>query len=431
MRTVAIVAPHFVPSNLASVHRARLLAQHLEDFGWRPIIVTTDSRHYEEAPDGGLTGLVDPSLEIIRTGALPVRPLRFVGDIGIRALPWHYQALKKLRRERRADFVLITVPSFFSALLGPMLWRQAPLPYGIDYIDPWVHPWPGADVRFSKAWASYRLGAFCEPRCVRHASLISGVAPGYFEGVLERNPALRQTCVTAAMPYGFSTRDFEAVRQSPEPLSEFAAGDGNFHLVYAGALLPKARSVLERLLQGVALLRSQGGEGQRLRLHFIGTGSSPTDPQGFNVLPLAEKLELTGIVTEHPHRMAYLRVLNHLVSAGGVLVLGSTEPHYTPSKVFQAVQARRPVLAFLHRDSTAVDVLEQARAGQAVRLTESDLPTPECVAQSLAAVMSTQNYDPTKVDWQRFEAFSARRSASVLAEAMDEAMARFNNRYKP
>src|SRR4051812_38334761 len=100
-RTVALVAAHFPPSNLAGVHRARLLSQHLEEFGWQPIIVTTHWRHYEEALDWGLVSLINPAVEIIRTAAFPTRPLRIVGDIGVRALPWHFAAVQKLRKEQR------------------------------------------------------------------------------------------------------------------------------------------------------------------------------------------------------------------------------------------------------------------------------------------------------------------------------------------
>jgi hypothetical protein len=114
-RNAILIAGHFPPSNLASVHRARLLAQHLSEFVWRPIIVTTHWRHYEEALDWGLASLLDPGLKIIRTPTAPTRPVRVVGDIGIRALPWHLAALRRLRRERRIDFIHITVPSFYSA----------------------------------------------------------------------------------------------------------------------------------------------------------------------------------------------------------------------------------------------------------------------------------------------------------------------------
>ena len=104
----------------------------------------------------------------------------------------------------------ITVPSFYSATLGELLYRREPLPFGIDYQDPWVHVWPEAEVKYSKAWISLQLAYRLEPWATRNAALITGVASGYFEGVLDRNPGLRGSCLTAAMPYGFSELDFAA-----------------------------------------------------------------------------------------------------------------------------------------------------------------------------------------------------------------------------
>jgi hypothetical protein len=424
-RTVALVAPHFAPSNLAGVHRARLLSQHLHEFGWRPIIVTTHWRHYEETLDWGLASLIDPQLEVIRTAALPTKPIRVIGDIGIRALPWHLSALRKLKREQRIDFLHITIPSFYSATLGQLLYREAPIPFGIDYIDPWVHVWPDAEVKYSKAWASMKLSENLEPWAVRNAALITGVASGYYEGVLERNPHLRKTCVTAAMPYGFSTRDFFAPSVTSRTPTLFDPNDGKMHLLYAGALLPKAVNVLERFLEGVALLRERGSSlSNSLRVHFIGTGKSPNDSNGYAVLPVASSLGLADIVTEHPHRMAYLDVLVHLTHASGVLIVGSTEKHYTPSKVFQAVQSRRPILALLHEASTAVQVLERSRAGMAITLSEQRLPEPSRIADALERFVNT-HYRADAVKWEQFEAYSARESARQMAAAMDETLDRY------
>jgi len=421
-RTVALVAPHFPPSNLAGVHRARLLSQHLHEFGWRPIIVTTHWRYYEEALDWGLVSLLDPALEIIRTPAAPTRPVRVVGDIGVRAMPWHLAVLRKLWRDRRFDFLHITVPSFYSAMLGELLHRRESLPFGIDYIDPWVNTWPEAEVRYSKAWMSLQLAHRLEPWATRNATLITGVASGYYEGVLERNPALRKSCITAAMPYGFSTADFAAPAVTAQAPSEFDPDDGHFHLVYAGALLPRAHAVLDRLLQGVAVLRARGGTAaDRLRLHFIGTGKSPNDVQGHSVLPRARHFEIADVVTEHPHRMAYLDVLAHLKHADGILVVGSTEAHYTPSKVYQAVQSRRPVLALLHESSTAVEVLERSQAGRAITLTEYALPDPERIADALRDFCDL-SYNADAVNWEAFQFYSARESARRMAAAFDEAL---------
>ncbi len=428
MKNVVIVAPHFPPSNLAGVHRARLFSQYIEEFGWRPTIVTTHWKYYEEKLDWNLAALVDPSLEVISTPALPTKPIRTVGDIGVRAMPWHLAALRRLRREGRMDFLLITVPSFYSAILGQLLYREQPLPFGIDYIDPWVHVWPQAEVRYSKAWASMKLGELLEPWAVRNASLITAVAPGYYEGVLSRNPHLQSSAVTAAMPYGFSARDFDPQHIANVPLTVFNPSDGLKHIVYAGALLPKAHAVMDRLMSGIALwMERDPGIVSNVRFHFIGTGRSPNDPLGHNVLPVAERHGVQNVVTEHPHRMNYIDVLAHLGRSHGVLVIGSTEAHYTPSKVFQAVQSRRPVLAFLHAESTAVDVLRESGAGKSLLVGDGHLPTREEVANALHDLILGP-YDPAVVNWGAFDAFSSRASAKKLAASLDSAILQWNAR---
>lgn len=424
MKKLVLFAAHFTPSNLASVHRARLWAQHLPEFGYEPIVVTTHHDHYEEKPDWELHALVAPDLRVVRTRALPTRPVRVVGDLGVRGFPWHYRALANLARRGEMDFLHITIPSNHSALLGPLIRRRFGTPYGIDYIDPWVHAWPGSEVPWSKAWTAARMARVLEPWAVRDASLITGVAPLYFADVLHRHPELTGRVVTAAMPYGGSERDFDAVRGAARPPRLFDPADGNFHVVYAGAMLPRAYPLLERLFDAVLRLQSDHPDlARRLRLHFVGTGRSPDDPSGHTVLPHAERRGLLDLVHEYPQRVPYVDVLNHLVHASGVLVLGSTEPHYTPSKAFQAVLARRPVLAILHARSTAAALLREANAARVVSFEEAALPTAEDLALELAGLMRDGPRAPD-VRWDVLEAHSARASARMLAEAVTEALAR-------
>jgi len=425
MKNVVLVAAHFTPSNLAGVHRSRLWAQHLREVGWNPIIVTTHYRHYEEALDWDLHGLVQADLEVIRTAALLTKPLRVIGDIGVRGLPFHYRALAQLAKQGRMDFLHVTIPSMFSGLLGRMVHTAYGTPYGIDYIDPWVHEWPGTEKRFSKAWTSARLGELLEPWAVRDASLITGVAPLYYEDVLKRNPHLRSQAVTAAMPYGGSESDFDTLRREPRAPTLFDPKDGRFHMLYAGAMLPRGYPILERLFQAMALLKQREPElAKKLHITFVGTGKSPNDPQGFNVQPYAERIGVTDMVREHPARVPYVEVLNHLLHASATLIVGSTEPHYTPSKSFQAVQARRPMLALLHEASTAADFLQKSNAATVVTLAEERLPDPEQLATTLARFMRDDGYDPSRVKWELFEEYSARSTTRVLGKALDEAYAR-------
>ena len=82
---ILIIAPHFPPSNLAAVHRTRLFAMHLPSMGWEPIVLTVHHKYYEEKLDWNLVKLLPKELKIERVRALPVKPIRLVGDIGIRA----------------------------------------------------------------------------------------------------------------------------------------------------------------------------------------------------------------------------------------------------------------------------------------------------------------------------------------------------------
>ena len=91
MKKIIIISPHFPPSNLAAVHRSRLFAQHLPAFGWEPIIVTVHEKYYEEELDYNLEKLLPKNLRIAKTNAIPTKPLRLIGDIGIRGF---YQIYK-------------------------------------------------------------------------------------------------------------------------------------------------------------------------------------------------------------------------------------------------------------------------------------------------------------------------------------------------
>jgi hypothetical protein len=429
MKCVGLVASHFPPSNLAGVHRARLWAQHLHEFGWHPIIITTHWAHLEERLDWELCELLAPELEIIRTQALPTRPVRLIGDAGIRALPWQLSAVRKLLREQRIDFLHITIPSNYSALIGELLYRGRPIPFGIDYQDPWVHVWPDAERKFSKAWLSGKLATVLEPWAVRHASLITGVAESYFSGVLQRNPHLCRQAVIAAMPIGNSARDYQIMARGSRVPYLFDHKDGAVHMIYAGAMLPRAYSVLDRLMAALVCMRTACPEVlSRLRIHFVGTGKSPTDPVGYNILPQARRLGLEGIITEHPKRISYVDVLTHLTYASAVLILGSTEPHYTPSKVYQAVQAKRPLFALLHKASSAVQVIEGSGAGSVVSFSEEALPEPSALAARLKSFICDTGYQAEHVNWSAFEAFSARESSRKLAAALDAALHNFGAR---
>ena len=360
MKKILIISPHYPPSNLAAVHRSRLFAQHLPAFGWEPIILTVDEDCYEESLDRNLEQLLPEGQRIEKVKAFPVTKPRLIGDIGLRSFFQLYNKAKSLIKNEGINFLYIPIPSFYVALLGRWLHKTTGVKYGIDYIDPWVHVFPGSQKVFSRHWFSTKIAKYFEPIAVKHASLITGVSEGYYQGVKDRNPHLLKTCLFGAMPYGGEGEDHLAVNRLKLKPYLFVK-NGKLQLVYAGAMLPKAYILLERIFQSIAENKEAF---KRVEFHFIGTGKTPNDPEGFNIKPIAQQYGLwEKVIFEYPKRIPYLDVLTHLEAASGVFILGSTEPHYTPSKVYQAVLSKKPIFALLHSKSTAVPVIRNSNTG--------------------------------------------------------------------
>ena len=420
-KKILIISPHFPPCNLAGVHRARLFAQHLPVFGWEPVVLTVDEKSYEEAMDQNLLQLVSKDLQIVKVKAFDrIGP---VGDIGLRAFFQLYSKAKEIIMQQRIHFLYIPIPSFYAALLGRWLHSSTNIRYGIDYIDPWVHHFPGSDKIGSKHWWSSKLAKILEPIAIKKAVLITGVAEGYYQPVLERNPHLLTQAVHGAMPYGGEAEDHNALAALPTKPALFIVKPTKFQLLYAGAMLPKAYGPLHAICKSITHNAAVFAD---VEFHFIGTGKTSNDAAGYNIKPIAETYGLwQKNIFEYPARIPYLDVLNQLSLADGVFILGSTEPHYTPSKTYQAVLSRKPLLAVLHNNSTASEIITGAAAGIVLSFNGEDA-LPE-ITEQFAITMNAfrifaQAFKPENVNTALFNTYSAKEVTRQLAQLLDAAI---------
>lgn len=418
-KKILIISPHFPPSNLAAVHRSRLFAQHLGEFGWEPVILTVDEKYYEEKLDWNLHKLLPPGLRIEKVKAFKVTRPRIVGDIGLRGFFQLYKKAKQLIIKEKFDFLYILIPSFYVALLGRLLHRSTGVKYGIDYIDPWVHLFPGSEKTFSRHWFSTKLAKLLEPIAIKKASLITGVAEGYYKGVQERNPHLLNTCRFGAMPYGGEVNDHKSLKKLGLIPYLFQTKE-KLQLVYAGAMLPKAYEPLEKIFKAIA---DEKEKYNSVEFHFIGTGSTPDDPKGYTIKSLAEKYGLWQyIVFEYPKRIPYLDVLIHLEAAAGVFILGSTEPHYTPSKTYQGVLSQKPIVAVLHTQSTAVNIIRSSGAGLVLDFDgEQEIDKIEYGFRSFFDSFRKfqRTFQPDMVNRQIFDQYSAKAVTQKLVTSLN------------
>lgn len=429
MRKILIISPHYPPSNLAAVHRARLFAKHLPSFGWEPIILTVHHDFYEEKLDWDLQKLIPAQQRIIKVNAFKVNRPRFIGDIGLRAFFQLRKRALELISAENIDFVYIPIPSFYISLLGSCLYGKTRVKYGIDYIDPWVHSFPGSEKLFSRHWFSTQFAKILEPIAVKHASLITGVSEGYYRPVLDRNPHLKTQAITAAMPYGGEEGDHDFVRKMSDDRRQRSGillplkSNKKFRFVYAGAMLPKAYKPLEEIFKALSRLQHLQHPLTSFNLpqpefHFIGTLGT--------IKPLAEKYGLFNtFIFEYPDRIPYLDVLKNLDASDGIFILGSTEPHYTPSKVFQGVLSQKPILAVLHQKSTAVKVLFDSKAGKCVLMdgeNDLDILGERFIQQLQEYLCWAISFDPLSVNKEAFEPYTAKAVTKVLVDAIEKCL---------
>jgi len=401
-RQIVIVAPDFPPCNRAGVHRARLFANHLTKFGYHPIVLSVDPAYYEGKLDRELERTVSSDVEIVRTGALPIRPVRLVGDMGIRSFWHHYRRLCALARERKIDLIYIPIQPNYSALLGPLMHRKFGIPYVIDYMDPWIYALTEEEKKSIKPrvtnWLSHKL----EPLALSRVAGLTTVAMGYLDGVFARHPKLKALPVLA-VPMGREPLDDELVDKSARP-SETLPQNGKKVLVYAGAILPHALDTFR------ALFEAAKKTNEPVHFLFLGTG-------GNRLARMAAEYGIAESVTEIAERQSYLEVLTTLRRAHGVLIIGSNEAHYTASKTFQALGSGRPILALLHEKSTAAQILDKAEGTHVVRFNDSALAKVEEISRALPEILRR----PAKENFSRevLKEFSAEKLTEQLAKFFD------------
>ena len=429
MRRVLIISPHFPPDSSAGTHRVRLLAPHLAGHGWEPTVLTVDPNDYEGALDPLLAASVPDNVRVVRARAWPAGITRRlgIGDLGLRAYRGLKRAATALLENERFDAVFITIYPTYPALLGPYLKQKFGVPFVLDYQDPWVGEWgrsvgPAAEGRPDlKSRASRWLSTRLEPIALVAADAVTAVSHATYEQALARTPAASPR-TTEELPIGWDSRDLQFIQRT-RWFEEHAA----IHLSYVGTLLPAGFDTLRALFGALAAERVRDATVARLRLHFFGTSNLRVKDAPARVLPIAAEFRLGDVVTEWAPRLDYFDALGVLKASHAVLLLGSHERHYTPSKVFPALVAERPIFAVMHEASTATELLRRAGAAPSVRLvTYGDGGVGSRltdIGAQLRALADDPRYAPEAVDRAVLEPTSACALARRLAHVLERCAA--------
>jgi hypothetical protein len=426
-----MISPHFPPDSSAGTHRVRLLAPHLASYGWTPTVLTVAEQDYEGRLDPELGALVPPALEVVRTRAVPANVTRRfgIGDLGLRALPGLRRAAWSLHRARPFDALFITIYPTYPAVLGPMFKRRFDIPFILDYQDPWVGAW-GSEVGGgnggavdAKSRATRAFAERLEPRVLQAADAVTAVSARTYQDAFVRTGV--STHLAAEIPIGWDAADLDAIARRES--RTLIPNDGRINICYTGTLLPLGVATLRTVLAAArALIERNPSLADRIRFYFFGTSNQTTGAEP-RVVPHAQELGVEHLVCEHPARLDYLDSLDALRQASALLLLGSSEPHYTPSKVFPALLAARPMLAVYRRESTVVEMLTRAAPPPAAHLITFDESRRVeslvgCIAEALHALIRTAG-SGVWIDRAALEPWSAHALAGRLAGLCDRVAA--------
>ena len=419
MKNVLIVSPHFPPVDLPDMHRVRVSLPHFVEFGWQAKVLAVAPRFVEGAKEARFAEGLPGDAAVVRTGALPASWTRKagLGNLGLRALPFLYSAGSRLLAQGGFDLVYFSTTVFTSVPLGRMWKRRFGVPFVVDMQDPWVNDYyeQHPDVaRPPKHAVASRLHRLLEPWSMPDADGLIAVSPDYLTTLAARYPVLGRK-PGLVLPFGAAPQDFEGLRPEPRANRFFDPADGMIHAVYAGRggqdMWTALRLIFEALRVG---LREAPELFRRIRLHFIGTDYAPEGKARRTIEPLAESMGVGEQVSEHPSRVPYFDALQTLRDAHLLLVPGSDDPQYTPSKLYPYVLARRPLLAVLHEKSGACDVLRSTNGGRFATFREGAQRLYEVWRETLANLAAAP-----ATDWQAFERFTAREMTRRQCEFFD------------
>jgi hypothetical protein len=378
VKRVLIISPHFPPINAPDLQRIRMSLPYYRANGWEPIVLCVDEREVDGVREPELAQTIPDDVKVIRSPALSLRWMRRLGvrNIGLRCWLHFLFAGARLIRRERIDLVFFSNTQFVTFTLG-RVWRAwLGTPYVFDMQDPWrTDYYERAGSRRPPGGWKYQIARLMawtlEGWSFRRVAGVVSVSPRYLSDLRARYPAFEHV-PAAVIGFGASREDMVMARAIAAPVQRYPRDAGQIHLLYTGASGPVMPHALTVLFDGLRLYREKNPvQARRLRFHFFGTSYVAPGQGHYSVLPVAERCGVADQVDEVPHRLGHLECLRLQLEADVLVLPGSTDLAYSPSKIYPYFLADRPILAVVFQDSVLENLLHELSCAFVVTMTES------------------------------------------------------------
>jgi hypothetical protein len=428
MRKLLIVSPRFPPINSTDAQRVRMLLPELARLGWKAIVLSVDDPNASASIDDEQLQATGKDYDLHYAKALPRRLTRWVG-IGSLALR-SKRALMRLAAtvvaREKPDLALFSHTEFGLWQLGPYLKQRFGLRYVLDWQDMWItdhyreNPQltpPGGRLKYAiQEFFSRRL----EPAIYQQAIAHIAVSESYQPLMHQRYPQLSQA-PWLHLPFPARAADFPLAEQASlkSPLTALPAPEFWLCPGACGPLFETSlRVFFDALRQHIA---TQPASWQRRKLWFLGTAYYADQQLPF-VTQLAQQMGLANYVIETPQRVAHFEMLRLMRQARALVLLGTDDASYNPSRVMPLLFAGRPLLGLLHRQCASLTWHQHAPDVQLQGFVPQQDPHAEVTSLMQMMLLTETQFDPQQMP-RRIAGFDASDSAERFISFVERALA--------
>ncbi|WP_316851306.1 glycosyltransferase family protein [Pedobacter agri] len=371
MKRVLIISPYFPPINAADMQRVRMSLPYFENLGWKAEVVCVDEQYTDLEKENLFTQNIPANIKLHQVKALSKNvTMKFgLGSIALRSL-WYFKTkVDQLLKINHYDLIYFSTTQYPICILGSHWKNKFKIPYIIDLQDPWHTEYyqnkPRTD-RPKKYWFSYRLNKYLEPFAMKEVSGIISVSQGYIDEIKQRYTSLNKV-KSKVIPFSAEIKDFYIADSIIDNV--YFTDEKKIRILYAGVVGNIMAESVTKILNAFKALPTNIRE--NVIFYFLGTSYSPKGTGENSVLPIAKSLGLDKSVVEVTDRLSYFNTLKHLKLSDGLLIIGSDDANYIPSKIYTYILANKPILSLLNFTSPGNHILAEYSSIQQTYLTNS------------------------------------------------------------
>ncbi len=380
--------------NTPDMQRVRMSLPFYRACGWEPIVLTVDPADHDGVREEALLLTVPSDVTIHHCGAFSLKWTRLLGlsNLGLRSWLYLLVAGRRIILREKIDLVFFSNTQFVTFTLGRIWKFLLGVPYVIDLQDPWRTDYyqragsrrpPGgwkyqlarAQAWLLEGWALRRMGGFM------------AVSQHYIDDLKKRYRWFG-AIPADVIRFGASESDLEVARTLPANHAIPPAEPDTLRFVYTGAAGPIMPHSLSVLFGGLKKFHDVDPAGAaRLRFEFLGTSYAPPGQGKPTVIPIADQFGVANQVIEAAHRLGHLECLQIQASADVLLLLGSSDLAYSPSKIYPYFLSGRPMLGVVFHQSYLETILQELSC--AVLVNFQEIQSKEPAHDQLCAFFST------------------------------------------